>query len=571
MIRLLIVDDEPIIADGMFETLQQLDRLELDLHKAYSGKDALRQLRDTRFDIVLSDIRMPGMSGLELLRHIRSAWADCRVVFLTGFNDFDYVYEAIQNQGVHYLLKTEGYPKVISVIESVIEDIRASRQWSELVAGVNEQMEAANQVLQKEYLLQLLNGEPSADRSEQFGQLKLTLDPALPVLLLVGKIPTPPDGVSTYTERSRLGYSVQLIAERHLSPATRVKCAIDDRNRLVCFLQPLASAVEPVESVESAESSEPDDNPYERVSLFASGMLDVIQQAIELTVRVAVSFAISERHVPWEEAGRTCARLRYALDYRSSIDSETIVTVGENADGDEREADDPSADEAVRLVLNKIGMMDAYLEEGRTDDLLALLAQAKSVLSRLPPDDAGVGMEIYYRIAVSLLAYMNRTGIAGRLGDEFGLSKLLRVDRPESLPFAIDYAAKLIPALLERRQNERDLRASRVIDRIKAYIADNLAGDVSLTRLADIVYFNPAYLSRLFKKTTGMTIVDYVHERRMKEAVSLLESSDMKIQDISEAVGFTTATNFARFFRKYAGSTPYEYRDLVRAKKSKME
>lgn len=68
-----------------------------------------------------------------------------------------------------------------------------------------------------------------------------------------------------------------------------------------------------------------------------------------------------------------------------------------------------------------------------------------------------------------------------------------------------------------------------------------------------------------------MTIIDYIHEIRMKEALSLLENSDMKIQDISEAVGFTSATNFTRFFRKYTRSTPNEYRELIRVKKSKLD
>ncbi|OUS76438.1 hypothetical protein B1748_12200 [Paenibacillus sp. MY03] len=557
MIRLLIVDDEPIIADGLFETLLHLTHLELDLYKAYSGMDALRQLKNNRFDIVLSDIRMPGMNGLELLRHIRSAWADCRVVFLTGFNDFDYVYEAIQNQGVHYLLKTEGYPKVISVVESVIDDIRTSRQWSELVSGVNERMEAANQVLQKEYLLHLLNGASTADREEQFEQLKLPLDPTLSILLMVGRITTVRSDGPTYTERTRADYSIQLIVEHHLSSAMRMKCAIDDRGRLVCFLQPLASSIEP-DTLEQA---------FANVLTFATGMLDVIQQSIQLSVQVPISFAISNRHTSWEESGRTFARLQYALDYQSSIDSETIVTVGESDEDDKHGTDD----EEIRLLLNKIGMMDALLDDGRADDLLPLLGQAKTLLSRLTSGDTGVGMELHYRIAVSLLSYINRSGIASRHEDEIDLSKLLRADHPDSLPFAIDYAIGLIPLLLELRQSERNRKATKVIDRIKDYIADNLAGDVSLTRLADIVYFNSAYLSRLFKKTTGMTIIDYIHEIRMKEALSLLENSDMKIQDISEAVGFTSATNFTRFFRKYTRSTPNEYRELIRVKKSKLD
>ncbi len=520
--------------------------------------DALKLLHDARFDVVLSDIRMPGMNGLELLRHIRSTWADCRVVFLTGFNDFDYVYEAIQNQGVHYLLKTEGYPKLISVIESVVEDVRASRQWSELVVEVNEQMEAASQVLQKEYLLRLAGGDSAANRETQFVQLKLPLNPQLPVLLLAGKIRTNRDGELDYTGRSRLGYSIQLIVERHLSPAMTVKSAIDDLNRLVCFLQPQISSLD----AEGAEKA------FEKISLFAAGMLDVIQQAIELSVQVPVSFAIADRSVSWDEAGRAFARLQYALDYRTSIDAEMIVTVDQTSEDDSRNGAD---NEEVRLILNKLGRMDACLDEGRAEEALTLLSQAKDVVARLPSDDVGMSMEIYYRIALSLLSYMNRTGIAGRQEEEIDLSRLLRAEGPDSLPFAIEYAMRLIPELLELRQHERDRSASQVINRIKDYIADNLAGDVSLTRLADIVYFNPAYLSRLFKKTTGITIVDYVHELRMKKAIFLLEDTDMKIQDISETVGFTSATNFTRFFRKYAKSTPYEYRDAARAKKSKMD
>jgi two-component system response regulator YesN len=554
MLRLLIVDDEPIIADGLFETMQQLTHLDLDPYKAYSGMEALRLLHDNRFDIVISDIRMPGMSGLELLKHIRSMWVDCKVIFLTGFNDFEYVYEAIQNQGVHYLLKTEGYPKVISVVESVIEEIQASRQWGELVSGVNEQMDAANQVLQKEYLLQLLNGEVTHDRSEQFHLLKLPLDSDLPVLLLIGQIKQLPSEL-TYTERSRICYSIQLIVERHLASSMRIKSIFDDRSNLICFLQPLMAA----------DDDSDWEKAFEKVTTFATGMLDVIQQAIELSIQVPISFAISDCRTSWVETERTFARLQYALDYQISIDSEMIVTVSGSAQAkDEHKKDN----ETVRLVMNKLGVIDAYLEEGRSDELLHLLRQTKAIIEPMTASDLSIGMEMYYKIALSLLSYINRTGIASQHGDKIGLSKLFSVDQRDSLPFAIDYVIQLIPVLLELRQRERNNRADQVITRIQVYISNHLAGDVSLTKLAETVYFNPAYLSRLFKKTTGISIVDYIHELRMKEAISLLEGSEMKIQEIAEAVGFSSATNFTRFFRKYTQATPYEYRDLTRAKKS---
>ncbi|UJF31407.1 response regulator [Paenibacillus hexagrammi] len=102
MYRMLIVDDEEIITDGLFGVFSQLN-LGLDVYKAYSGLEALDLMRSTRVDIVLSDIRMPGMDGLKLMQTIRSNWEHCKIIFLTGYNDFDYIYQAIQTPGVSYL------------------------------------------------------------------------------------------------------------------------------------------------------------------------------------------------------------------------------------------------------------------------------------------------------------------------------------------------------------------------------------------------------------------------------------------------------------------------------------
>ena len=81
MYTLLIVDDEAIIADGLYEVFQNLNSLELDVYKAYSGDEAMELLKKTRIDIVLTDIRMPGMSGLQLMEHIQNRWPKCKLYF----------------------------------------------------------------------------------------------------------------------------------------------------------------------------------------------------------------------------------------------------------------------------------------------------------------------------------------------------------------------------------------------------------------------------------------------------------------------------------------------------------
>src|SRR5699024_10185390 len=123
MYRLLIVDDEELITDGLYDVFSRLMPDDLDVYKAYSGKEALEWMARTRIDIILTDISMPGLSGLDLIEEVQELWPHCKVVFLTGYDHFDYVYQAIQMNNVKYLLKTEGYDKIVATIKINVSDL----------------------------------------------------------------------------------------------------------------------------------------------------------------------------------------------------------------------------------------------------------------------------------------------------------------------------------------------------------------------------------------------------------------------------------------------------------------
>src|SRR5699024_4577222 len=152
MLRLLIVDDEEIITEALFDVFSRMAPEELDVYKVYSGKEALEWLSRTRIDIVLTDIRMPGMSGLELSKKIQTFWPRCRIIFLTGYNDFDYAYEAVQIPNVRYLLKTEGYTKVTEVVQQVMDEIQKDHIQSSLIEKTKENLQLYEVMSQSEYL-----------------------------------------------------------------------------------------------------------------------------------------------------------------------------------------------------------------------------------------------------------------------------------------------------------------------------------------------------------------------------------------------------------------------------------
>lgn len=104
--KLLIVDDEAYIVDWLFDLLHE-QFPELTVRRAYSGIQAMHILENEPIDLLVADIQMPRMTGIQLMEQVCKNWPKCRILFLTGFGEFDYVYTAIQKKGVRYLLKTE--------------------------------------------------------------------------------------------------------------------------------------------------------------------------------------------------------------------------------------------------------------------------------------------------------------------------------------------------------------------------------------------------------------------------------------------------------------------------------
>nr|NLB79928.1 response regulator [Clostridiaceae bacterium] len=162
MSRLLIVDDFPIIVDGLAELFSEKAELDMEIFRAYSVIEALEVLGNVRIDIVLSDIRMPVKTGIDLLKEIRSQWPRCKVIFLTSYNDFQYARDAISLGGYDYILKTEGDERIIESVCRALEELRNEQEYEELIKKSKEQYNQSKPILQKEFFTELLAGRKTS-------------------------------------------------------------------------------------------------------------------------------------------------------------------------------------------------------------------------------------------------------------------------------------------------------------------------------------------------------------------------------------------------------------------------
>lgn len=532
--RLLIVDDEEIITDSLYEVFSRFKPDELDVCKAYSAKEALQWMARTRIDIVLTDISMPGMNGLELSEHIRAYWPRCKTVFLTGYSNFDFIYRAIQMPNVRYVLKTEEYDKIMQTVEEVIEEIRRGNQIDRLEEQSREQRLALALLAQGDYLLHLLQESqvhcknPEAVK-EDFRSLHIGLDPTAPVVMILGRFSYPEQ--AAYMERIQILTASRRVWDTYLSAQVRHVEVVSKSGDTVWFIQPVH------------EAKDTDD---QRLVRYLEGTLELVQEACLESLGLTIAFTIGAA-CSWEAITPQYNRLRQLQQAKVSEGLPMILL--ENA-----QSVATDSKEELR-ISQRVEILVAHLEADRKEKFLEGL---EDVITSVIQDHLSVPrvIEAYYSLALALLSSINRRGLHEEIGD---YSKLMRLDEHSSMKDALQYLSQVAVAIFNIEQLEES--TSYVIDRICRYIEENLDADLSLVRLAEMSYFNPTYLSRLFKQVRGINLSEYIDQCRIARAMELLKEDELKVREVAVSVGYEAAHSFTRFFKKATAMTPQEYRD----------
>jgi two-component system response regulator YesN len=560
MYRLLIVDDEEFNVNGLYEVFICRKSLDLDVYKAYSGEEAMEWLNRTRIDIVLTGFRMPEIDGLQLRDVIFRNWPQCRVIFLTGYNEFEYVYKANQRNGVSYIIKTEIHEKLIKAVENTIKDIQNGINIENLIRTAKEQMNMALELFQKDFFLHLLHEDPSENITRsQFEQLEISMNPDKPVLLLLGHVDKFPADLS-YSSKMQYLYSVRLIMDQYLNTKLTSVCVMDESYRFVLFLQP-----KELLKVSQFQTETKMMDGYKRTVSFLKGTLEVIQTVCRESLDASISFALSGEPCRWENLSKKYYSLSQLLNYRIGIDIEMLLVDNEikndiintSSEVPELEADIKALELLIRQ--QRMETMELYLESGQKDKFFETLTEWVVPLKLIKSKNSNAAIEAYYRISLTLLSYINRCKLTEKIAFHLDQNRLMRIDKYESWEEAVEYIYQLSDVIFMLQSEEQKKRADKAINYIQKFIEEHMSEDLSLVRLAEQVFLNPSYLSRLYKQVLGVNLSDFIDSVRIKKAKELLENENVKIYEVAKMVGYETAASFTRFFRKSTGRSPQEY------------
>lgn len=546
MLRILIVDDEPLFVNGLYNFLSEESFLDLDIYKAYSGVEAFDILNRLKMDIVLTDIIMPEMTGIELFNKIHSYWPQCKVIFLTGYSDFNTVHNAIHNDVVDYVLKIEGDEAILKAIKKAAA-LTEKEQKDDINLLKAQQYDLQTALLQQqEFILNILQGEKftASVMNNMSAILKLPLNVKLPVLLLLGKVDQWPDDCDT-SEKTRILYEVRHIANQYISQNSSIIMGVLERSKLIWLIQPDEKGL-----------------PWERIIVYVREMLEPIQTACREILRLSISFVLGSEPVFWNKISAKYNDLKSVLSLGLSTEMLFLDGIVDRLEVGRANESNPE----VQKVRNELGKMDClkvYLENGQKQEFWQLFMKIvySNNLNTFRRYD--YILEIFFSMSLMFLSYINRYGLMQTLSEEIDVSRLTDINAHESWDEVINYFQRMGVIIFEKKLNDQVRSANEIITKVNKYINDNLGESLSLAKIADYVFLNPVYLSRLYKNITGLNLFDYINEIRLEKAKELLKTSNMKIHEIAAYVGYESAAYFNRFFKRKTDFTPQGYRDSV--------
>ncbi len=531
MLKVFLVEDEFIIREGIKNNIDwQIHGYEF-CGEASDGELAFPLIQKLKPDILITDIKMPFMDGLALSRLVKKELPETEIIFLSGYEEFDYAKEAIQIGVARYLLKPINGDALLAEVDIVAEDILKKQREKEIREKYQKEMEENSLKEQKNLFQHLVTGDCSVEEflltSEKLG-LTITAPWYSIVLLKIESIK------HDYEEYSG---SIVAVDQKITELADPEHVLIFDR------------ALEGKAFLIKADTKE-------EVVNYQNAYLDNIRKVLaeysQLRYFGGIGTPVNRlREIPasFENASHAFAH-RYLVEESCILDSVLLENEGIT------EPDDFKISAVNPQQIDRAKMQE-FLRTGDLDEVVYFVDEFFGKL------DGGAMQSRIFRQYITMDAYFSIADFLKGLG--LSKDEIETPDQDSSIlqneKNAMNYIVRIMEKALILREKKASSRYEDVVSEVLRYIENNYADEeLSLNMLASHVNFSPNHLSMIFSQQTGQTLIKYLTDFRMNKAKELLRCSGKKSSVISVEVGYKDPHYFSYLFKKTQGMTPTQYR-----------
>lgn len=535
-IKVFLVEDEMVIRRGIKNSIDWEKEGYIFCGEASDGELAYPMIIKEKPDILITDIRMPFMDGLELCKLVKKELPNIKILILSGYDEFDYAKEAIRLGVTEYLLKPISSGKLLEALNGVSESIRREKEDKDLVRKCMEEMRENTEHEKQKFFEQMIAGNLSmADALETGKKYEMNLSAGMYNLLLFR---------FTLGEENRK--SGELLGE--------AEYAIEKLTERLEYVFEFQRGVEGWAFLLMADNEE---QMSERVKELSKVLEEIMKNYSTIAYFGGIGQPVArlrELEESFREAERALAA-RFTMELNRIISVEDI-RMAQNVDTlDDIEITSFGEIEKTRTMLEK------FLNNGAEDEIDEFVDVH---INELPEENLKSVLMRQYIIMDAYIVMMSFCEkIEGIEGEMQAQSEELKnsMKTIQTLEEIKNYIRMLLKKIIGVRDTISGRRYSDIIEIAKDQIRKTYMSDeISLNTIAAEVGMSPSYFSSIFSKEMGKTFVEYLTEIRMDRAKELLMCSSMKTSEIGYEVGYKDPHYFSYIFKKTQNCTPKEFR-----------
>lgn len=530
MLKVVVADDEKRQREGIARHIpwQEL-QLEL-IGCAKDGREALALMERHGADILITDIRMPGMDGLELCASASERYPELKVMIISGYDEFEYARAAIELNAYSFMLKPINIRQLAERLGKLGAQLERHRQSETDLALMQQQLEESRPLLLDKFAKDLLFGR--LRHEDTIANRALTLSFSIPesgCSIVLMQLEDIPEQDVSRTAHQVLMLELQRDLTELLAPGKRGLAFLSKEDELILLLF----------------HPSPDQRA---LSLLLEELRTCLHRKFPGRTTISVSGVkrtFAELQAGYQEA-EAASRQKFYLGKGSTIHYADI---------------DAEALPAVSLA----GSVERLMADVGTGQHARIAEQLDEILCHIPYS-AGIGAHALRSFGFQIVSdiykqlYAMNTQIDAVFGENARLWESAAAF--DTVPEAREWLTNALTTLSLHIYSKRSRKHADVVDTILDVLDNRYREPITIEELAKKVFLTPNYICNIFKENVGESIIDYLIKVRMKHAKQLLIGTRCKIYEVAEQTGFNNTSYFSSVFKGMFGVSPKEFREV---------
>lgn len=545
MYKLILAEDEQEVRESVIQEIDWAHYGFEVVDTAENGKEAMEQVERWIPDVVVTDIRMPFMDGMQLSEWIRGKYPTTKIIILTGYDEFEYAQKAVKMHIDEYVLKPFSAQELIQALVKIKRLIDEEIARKENVHTLQEHYRQSLPVLREVFLGSLIHRKlPKGEIEEK--ALNYNVDLKGEVFLVSVLSMDNPDmqGEEAGTAPQSLKYSkdneLKLFAVLNISEEI-----VQKHQAGIVFLHNGNLVL-----LTAAEEQDP--STVMKRSLSA---LEEIRQSIEKYLKLSVTIGVGTVVSDITVISYSYSDAILALDYRPLLGNNRIICID---DVEMRQVEKLRFDELKEHALIRC------MKVGTNQEMKELIDELFHGIADTP-----VSFQDYQIYLLEMLTAILRAAkdsnadLDSILGSAFNPFADIHkfTNTHEAKQWILGLCGRIMASIVSERQSSYKSLVDKAKEYTQAHYQDT---DISINKVCSHLHISTGYFSGIFKKETKMTFVNYLMHIRMEAAKELLRTTDLKTFEIAEKVGYAEPNYFSFSFRKHVGVSPKEYKSSSR-------